>query len=54
MKKTLTLTQLSKQSPYLAGKLIEALNRNRYTSKKRKTNLEKHEIKNGYITLKIQ
>jgi hypothetical protein len=24
------------------------------TSKKRKTNLEKHEIKNGYITLKLQ
>jgi hypothetical protein len=55
MKRKITLTELKKQNPYQYGKLLLALNRNRVqTSKKRKTNLEKHEIKNGYITLKIQ
>ena len=55
MKRKITLTELKKENPYQYGKLLLALNRNRVqTSKKRKTNLEKHEIKNGYITLKIQ
>lgn len=55
MKKRMTLIELRKQNPYQYGKLLLALNRNRVqTSKKRKTNLEKYEIKNGYITLKLQ
>lgn len=51
--KIITLTELRKQSPISAGKLIQALNRNRYTPKTR-TNLKKLGIKNGFITLKIQ
>jgi hypothetical protein len=55
MKKRITLTELKKINPYKYSRLMIALNRNRVqTSKKRKTNLEKHEIKNGYITLKLQ
>lgn len=51
--KIITLTELRKQSPSQAGKLIQVLNRNRYTPKRR-TNLNKLGIKNGFITLKIQ
>ena len=55
MKKRITLTDLKQINPYKYSRLMIALNRNRVqTSKKKKTNLEKHEIKNGYITLKIQ
>ena len=55
MKRKITLTELKKQNSYQYEKLLLALNRNRVqTSEKRKTNLEKHEIKNGYITLKLQ
>ena len=55
MKRKITLTELNRINPYQYSRLIIALNRNRVqTSKKRKTNLEKHEIKNGYITLKLQ
>ena len=63
MKKRITLTELKRINPYQYSRLMIALNRNRVqTSKKRKTtfstlkksDLEKHEIKNGYITLKIQ
>lgn len=51
----MTLIELKKINPYQYSRLIIALNRNRVqTSKKRKANLEKHEIKNSYITLKIQ
>ena len=55
MKKRITLTELKKINPYQYSRVLIALNRNRVqTSKKRKANLEKHEIKNGYITLKLQ
>ena len=55
MKKRITLIELKQQNPYKYSRLMIALNRNRVqTSKKMKANLEKHEIKNGYITLKIQ
>lgn len=53
MKKRMTLIELRKQNPYQYGKLLLALNRNRYTPKRR-TNLNKLGIKNGFITLKIQ
>jgi hypothetical protein len=55
MKKRITLTELKKINPHQYSRVLIALNRNRVqTSKKRKTNLEKHEIKNSYITLKLQ
>lgn len=54
MKKRMTLIELRKESPYQYGQIIQALNRNRYTPKKKLTNLEKHGIKNGFITLNIK
>lgn len=55
MKKRMTLIELKQINPNKYSRLMIALNRNRVqTSKKMKANLEKHEIKNGYITLKLQ
>lgn len=54
MKKTITLIELRKESPYQYGQIIQALNRNRYTPTKKRTNLNKLGIKNGFITLNIK
>ena len=54
--KTITITELRKVNPYLVGKVLTALNRNRVNTKKRKQQklsiypYQEHQL----ITLKIQ